>query len=207
MFKNRIDAGHRLAKKLQFYKNQDAVVLAIPRGGIPIGKVVAKALNLPLGITLSKKITHPIRKEYAIGAVSLETEIIDGSIEVPDNYIAAEIEKIRALLREQYRKYHLKKNPESLVDKIVLIVDDGIATGYTMETTINLIRKHHPKQIIVAVPVAASNSIQRLKNTTSADLIICEYIPERFNFVSDFYEDFPQVTDEKVEELLGMKTK
>lgn len=201
MFKNRIDAGLRLAKKLESYKNQDAVILAIPRGGVPIGKVIAKSLGLPLDITLSKKISHPNRKEYAIGAVSLETQIIDKSTGVSEKYIEEEIIKIRGLLHQRYQKYYQGNTPETLVDKIVIIVDDGIATGYTMETTINLVRQHHPKKIVVAIPVAAPDSLQRLENETSVEEIICDHIPQEFFSVGRFYEDFSQVSDDEVVEL------
>ena len=203
MFKNRKEAGRHLAKKLWHFKNQKAVVLAIPRGGVPIGKVVAQKLNLPLDIALSKKISHPTMKEYAIGAVSLETEIIDESIEASQKYIEQEVKKIRELLRQRYKKYYQGRTPESLAGKIVIIVDDGIATGYTMENTINLVRQQHPKKIVVAVPVAAHDSLQRLEEETSVDVIICLHIPKDFFSVGRFYEDFSQVSDDDVVELLS----
>jgi len=204
MFKNRIDAGYHLARELKQYKNQNAVVLAIPRGGVPLGKVVAEELNLPLDIALSKKLSHPEMKEYAIGAVSLETQIINESIEASEKYIEEETKKIRELLRQRYEQYYQGRTPESLADKIVIIVDDGIATGYTMENTINLVRQHHPKKIIVAVPVAAPRSVQRLEEDTSVDELICILTPKDFRSVGRFYDDFSQVSDDEVVEILSV---
>ncbi len=205
MFKNRFAAGYILAEKLRKYKNQDAVILAIPRGGVPVGKAIADELNLPLDVALSKKIRHPIRREYAIGAVSLETEIINESIEASGKYLEEEIKNIREKLRQKYNKYYQGRTPESLVDKIVVIVDDGIATGYTMENTINLVRLHHPKKIVVAIPVAAPSSLIRLSEDTSVDEIICIDSPLRFLAVGRFYENFDQVTDEEVGEMLEVE--
>jgi len=139
--------------------------------------------------------------------VSLETEIIDQSIEASDKYIEEEIKEIRELLRQRYKKYYQGRTPESLVDKIVIIVDDGIATGYTIETTINLVRLHHPKKIVVAVPVAAPSSLRRLKKDTTVDELICLHAPMDFFSVGRFYNDFQQVSDEEVVEMLSIKNK
>ncbi len=202
MFKDRTEAAYLLAEKLKQFKNRDGVVLAVPRGGVPIGKIIAEALNLPLEIVLSKKIGHPVQKEYAIGAVSLETRVLNDDIEVPEKYIEDETRKIRELLRERYKKYYQGRIPISLVDKIVVIVDDGIATGYTIETTIDLVRQHHPKKVVVAVPVAPPKTIQRLEASDAVDEVICLSTPFNFYAVGQYYESFPQVTDDEVIEMM-----
>ena len=202
MFKNRTEAAHLLAEKLKHFKNCNGVVLAVPRGGVPIGKVIAETLGLPFEIILSKKIGHPIYKEYAIGAVSLVTRVINDDIEVPEKYIEDETIKIRRLLRERFKRYYQGRTPVSLVDKIVIVVDDGIATGYTIQTTVDLVRQHHPSRVVVAVPVAAAQTIQRLKESGLVDEVVCLHASAEFFAVGNYYESFPQVTDEEVIALM-----
>lgn len=207
MFKDRKEAAYLLAEKLKRFKNLDGVVLAVPRGGVPIGKIVAEKLDLPLETILSKKIGHPFQKEYAIGAVSLETRVLNDDIDVPEKYIEDETKKIRHLLRERFKKYYQNRTPVSLVDKIVIIVDDGIATGYTIETTVDLVRQHHPSRVVVAVPVASPRAIQKMEESDSVDEVICLATPEGFYAVGQYYESFPQVTDEEVIELMKIPGK
>ena len=204
-YKNRTKAGLVLAKKLAKYKNKNAVVVAIPRGGVPIGKIIAEYLNLPLEVELSKKIGHPFQPEYAIGAVSLDTRILEEGLEIPQKYIDEETEKIREMLRQRFQKYSQGRPRESLVGKIVIIVDDGIATGLTIESTVDLVAKHQPQKIVIAVPVAPSSSLEKLENNKAVDEIICPLIPLEFVSVGRFYEKFPQVSDEEVVQLLSAK--
>ncbi len=204
-FKDRFDAAERLSKELEKYRNnKDAVILAIPRGGLQIGNVLAKRLNLRLDVVLTKKIGYPGNPEFAIGAVSLKGEVIDKDFvktgEVSQKYIGDEVKRIREKLKERYKMYAGKEKPVNLKDKIVIITDDGIATGKTMLATIDLIKKDKPKKIIVAIPVGPEDTIEMLKKY--ADEVICLYIPESFFAIGEFYRYFPQVEDEEAIKLL-----
>ena len=196
MFQNRLEAGKVLARELKEYKNVPGVVLAVPRGGIPVGYVVAKELNLPLDLVLTKKIGHPFSKEYAIGAVSLTDSFIVPHPDVSPDYIDEETNAVREKLKAMSRKFLGDKKHEVLKDKTVIVVDDGIATGSTLLATINILRKQNPKKIVIAVPVAPDSAIQKLKKV--ADEVISVMIPEEFYGVGAFYENFHQVTDDEV---------
>jgi len=165
MFTNREEAGNLLTERLSDYRyNKDAVLVTIPRGGVPVGYVIAKKLNLPLEVVLSKKIGHPYNKEYAIGAVTLKSIVLsDAAAEVSGEYIEEETERIRDLLEQRHRWYYGNKTPLQLHDKIIIIVDDGIATGNTLLSSIQLIEQEEPSQIIVALPVAPPLALKKLK--------------------------------------------
>ena len=200
IFKDRFTAGKLLAKELKKYKNKkDAIVLAIPRGGLQIGCSIAKELNLNLDIILTKKIGYPGNPEYAIGAVSLTSEIVEEQ-GISKDYIQNEITNIRKSLKERYKKYLGKSKPQNLKNKIVILTDDGIATGKTMLLTIKLIKEQKPKKIIVAIPVGPIDNIELLKE--NADEVICLYSPENFFAIGEFYENFEQVSDEEAIKLL-----
>ncbi len=205
MFKDRFDAGYQLAKHLQHYKNNpDALIVAIPRGAVEIGAELSKQLQLPLDVIFTKKIGYPGNPEYAIGAVSLDNVIIDkrvlefsGALEI---YLKQEIAAIRQLLHERSVQYHGSRKPLSLTNKIVIVVDDGIATGKTVEATIDLIKKENPKKIIVAVPVASKDALQLIKK--KVDEVVCLEVPDYFMGVSQAYQKFDQVSDEQAIKLL-----
>ena len=177
MFRNRIDAGTQLVKKLLKFKNEKVVVLAIPRGGLPLGAIVAKALNAPLDVVLTKKIGHPSHKEYAIGAVSLEDMVLTNVKGVSQEYILEEAKRIRQKLQQRHDQYYNKRSPQNIKDKTVILVDDGIATGNTLLATIELVSKQNPKKIIVAIPVAPSSAVKKLEDTSKVDEIICLQVP------------------------------
>lgn len=204
MFLNRIEAGSLLANKLMVYKgNKDAVIVAIPRGGVPIGYEIAKKLELPLEIVLSKKIGHPFNKEYAIGAVTLKNSILsDAALEVSQVYIHDETERIRGLLKQRLDWYYGDRKPLELKDKMVILVDDGIATGNTMISCIRLIELQKPSKIIVALPVAPTSALKKIRETEEVDEAICLSTPINFQAVGQFYEEFNQVNDNEVIELL-----
>ncbi len=204
MFTDRFDAGRQLSVKLSKYKNKDAIILAIPRGALQIGFVLAKELKLKLDVAFSKKIPYPGDPEFAIGAVSLEGEILDDKlIEVQNisrNYVEEKIKEIRELLKKRYKNYTGKNKPADIKNKIVIITDDGIATGKTMLATIDLVKKKKPKKIVVAVPVASKEIIDSLK--LLVDEVICLYTPETFYGIGQFYNNFEQVEDEEAIKLL-----
>ena len=199
MFKDRTEAAHMLAEKLKKYK-KDGVVVALPRGGVPLGYIIAQELGLPLDIILSKKIGYPFNKEFAIGSVSLQGRIINEDIPVTREYIEEETARIRKSLKEKYKLYMGDRLPINPKNKNVIIVDDGIATGNTMLATIELIKKSNPGRIIVATPVAPPDSIQKISE--EVDEVVCLSSPEFFIGVSQFYENFEQVNDETVIQLL-----
>lgn len=204
VFKDRMEAANLLAEKLKTYKDKNAIILAIPRGGVPLGYVIAKELNLPLEVVLSKKIGHPMHKEFAIGAVTLKTQILsDAASQVSKSYVAEETEKIRALLKKRYQEYYGEKSPLVLKDKILIIVDDGIATGNTMISTIEMLYKEQPEKIVVAIPVSPKSTLQKLKNLSFIDEVICLSAPSNFQSVGQFYKNFDQVNDTEVKFLLN----
>lgn len=204
MFRNRIDAALQLAAKLSRYKNTDGIVLAIPRGGVTIGKEIAKELNFRLELILSKKIGHPRNPEYAIGSVSELGMIVNENItDVPLDYLEEEAARIQVQLKDKYKLFMGDKKPTDLKNKIVILVDDGIATGNTILATIRMIKKQLPKKLIVAVPVAPPDTARRVSK--EADEFICLLTPSDFYAVGQFYEDFSQVSDEEVIKMLGVK--
>lgn len=204
MFVNRVEAANLLAEKLTDYKNNEgAVIVAIPRGGVPVGYEISKKLNVPLEIVLSKKIGHPFSKEYAIGAVTLKNSILsDAALEVSQVYIHDETERIRDLLKKRIDWYYGEKKPLNLKDRIVILVDDGIATGNTMISSIQLIELQKPLKIIVAFPVAPPSALKKIREMKEIDEAICLSTPVNFQAVGQFYEEFDEVNDNEVIELL-----
>lgn len=201
MFKDRKHAASILAEKLSKYKDAEGVIIAIPRGGVVLGYELSKALNLPLEVMLTQKIGHPYNKEYSIGSVSLFGEIIDERFGVPQDYLKSEIEKARNILRLRHNLYMSGRKPFTLKNKTVIVVDDGIATGNTILSIINLLKEGKPAKIIVAVPVASKNAIEKIKNNSDV-LVYCLIVPSEFYAVSQVYENFEQVSDDEVIRML-----
>jgi predicted phosphoribosyltransferase len=196
MFRDRTEAGLVLAEKLKKFKNDPGIVLAVPRGGVPIAYFVARELGFPIEVILTKKIGHPANKEYAIGAASLSDYFIIPHEHVTNDYIQYELIQIRRKLKEMYKKFIGDKEPESLIGKTVIVVDDGVATGNTLLGTIQVLKKSKPGKIIIAVPVASANAVEKLSK--EVDEFIAVLVPEEFYGVGAFYENFSQVSDEEV---------
>ena len=196
MFQNRSEAGMLLASKLRKYQNIPGVLLAVPRGGVPVAYEVAKELNMPLEVILVKKLGHPLNKEYAIGAVSLKDMFVIPHENVTDFYIQKQVEKIRLRLQEMQEKFMGEKEPENIQGRTIIIIDDGVATGNTLLATIRLLRKEKPLKIVVAVPVISKSAARKI--TLAADELIAVLIPETFYGVGQFYDDFTQVSDDEV---------
>jgi len=206
IFYDRREAGQKLAVALKDYKdNPKAIVLALPRGGVVVGAVVAQKLNLPLDIVVARKIGAPGNPEFAIGAVSekgkviLNEETVSG-YNIPSEYIEKESALQRAEVKRRLLEYRGKKKPPCLQDKIVIIVDDGIATGASVKAAISSVKTERPQKIILAVPVAPSDTVRELKK--EVDELICLETPEIFFAVGQFYQIFEQTSDEEVKELL-----
>ena len=199
-FLNRYDAAMQLAPLLEKYKDKKGVILAVPRGGVPIGYHLARYLDFPLDLLMSKKIGHPANEEFAIGAVGLEGSIVESTYDIPKDYIERETSRIRKSLAERYKKFMGNKEPLDIKNKIVIVVDDGIATGKTILVTLKLLRAKNPKKIIVAVPVSSVEAAIQIAK--EADEFICLYTPEPLYGVGRFYKDFSQTSDEEVKLLL-----
>ncbi|MCX2739475.1 phosphoribosyltransferase [Pontibacter anaerobius] len=200
MIRNRAEAAELLAERLQKYKGEQGVVLAIPRGGVPVAAPIAKKLGMPLEVTVSKKIGHPLNPEFAIGAVSMDSVSYDKRADVPENYIEAEVQRIRQGMQQKYKRFMGNRQHIPFKDRVVIIVDDGIATGKTLEATVNLVKKEHPRKIVVAVPVAPPEAADRFSGMV--DDFVCLLTPPFFQAVGQFYEEFTQTSDEEVIQLL-----
>jgi putative phosphoribosyl transferase len=199
-YTNRYDAALKLIPLLEKYHDDDAVILAVPRGGVPIGYAIAKKFDIPLDLLLTKKIGHPMNSEVAIGAVSLEDEILDDYPYISEEYINTEIKEIRAKLKQRFKKFMGNRKPIDLKNKTVIIVDDGIATGNTLLAAIQMVRNKSPKKIVVAVPVAPDDAAERIKS--KVDEFICPFITDAFIGVGGYYFDFSQVSDEDVIKIM-----
>jgi putative phosphoribosyl transferase len=204
MFQNRFDAAEKLVPLLEQYKdNPEALVLAIPRGGLELGYVLARKLHLPLDVIFTKKIGFPSNPEYAIGAVSeLHVFVNSNFKDIPElqEYIAHEVDSIRKVIKERNATYRKNMAPFDVKDKIVIVVDDGVATGSTMLSTLALIKEYNPKKIVVALPVASAEALKKIKEV--ADEVVCFTVPEFFVSVGQFYKHFDQVDDQEAIKLL-----
>lgn len=199
-FTDRYDAAMQLAKKLEKYKGENGVVLAVPRGGVPIGYFIASQLGFELDLLMSKKLGHPYNEEFAIGAVGLEDEIIEETQGISLEYINEEVNNIHRQLKERYSKFMGDKKPVDITGKIVIVVDDGVATGRTILATLEMLRRKNPAKLLVAVPVSSREAAERIRK--EVDEFVCLYTPFPFYGVGRFYRDFSQTTDEEVITLL-----
>lgn len=204
ILKDRTEAGFLLSEKLKKYQGTNSVILAIPRGGVPVGFVISKILHLPLDIVLAKKIGHPFNKEFAIGAVSMDSMILDEHSDIPKKYIDNEIIRLRQQLDEKYGRYMGDRKPLAIENKNVILVDDGIATGNTLLSCITMLRKKNPSKIIVAVPVLPFDTVPLFEK--NADEFIYLTASKYFRGVGSFYEEFNQVEDEEVIQMLRFPT-
>lgn len=196
MFQDRTEAGKLLATKLKKYRSDRGVVLAVPRGGIPLAYFVAIELGFPIEVILTKKIGHPMYKEYAIGAANLSDYFVVPHKDVSEKYIEGELLVIRTRLKEMYKKFMGDKTPENIAGKTVIIIDDGMATGNTILGTLKLLRNGRPDKIIIGVPVSSKEAVEKLAK--EVDEVVTILIPEAFSSVGAFYENFNEVSDKEV---------
>lgn len=209
IFPNRFEAGKQLADKLletlDLTSNSSLVVLAIPRGGVVIGSQLASTLKCPLEIIVTKKIGAPGNPELAIGAVGPVGEpVIDENLAArvgaDEVYLQSKIANLKSEIAKRIKEYHGDKPAINLKDKLVIITDDGVATGATMKAAIEIVRQENPQKIMVAVPVIAKDALKEIEGL--ADEVVYLEAPDLFFAVGQFYQDFEQVTDKEVKELL-----
>jgi len=205
-FRDRTDAGQQLARKLHAYTHRpDVLVLALPRGGVPVGYEVARELGVPLDVYLVRKLGVPGDEELAMGAVAtggvrvLNDEVIR-SLHIPQSVVDAVADWEQKELARRERLYRDERPAPYVNGRTVLLVDDGLATGSTMLAAIKALRQQHPTRLVVAVPTAPSLACHDMK--VHADEAICAIMPDPFYSVGYWYEDFSQVTDDEVRDLL-----
>ncbi len=207
MFKDRTEAALLLSARLSKYKNDPGLVLAVPKGGVPLAYIVAKELGFPMEIIFTKKIGHPTNKEYAIGAASLTDYFVVPHADVSEKYIEEELKNVRAKLQNMYNKFRDMYEPVDMEGKTVIIIDDGMATGNTLLSTVSVIKKSKPGKIVIGVPVASPEAVEKLE--TEVDELIVLLSPPGFNSVGAYYENFENVSEDDVlvylEKLKGSK--
>jgi predicted phosphoribosyltransferase len=207
MFSDREDAGRRLARALLSYKDKGAVVLALPRGGVPVAYEVARVLDAPLDLVLVRKIGAPWQPELAVGAVcdgpamvTVFNEDILRALDLKPDDLGAEIDAEMRRNAERRRLWLAGRPPLSVAGRIAILVDDGVATGATTRAALRAVRAAGPAELVLAVPVAPPESIDAL--AAEADRVVCLETPSPFGAISVFYRAFPQLTDEAVSDLL-----
>jgi putative phosphoribosyl transferase len=203
MFANRHDAGIQLASALSQYRGRaDVVVIGIPRGGVVVASEVAKLLGAPLEVVIIKKLGYPGNPELALGAASPDAFFLNEDLarSVPKNYIDEEVKAKQREARERVSMLKGSHKPIDIVGKIVIVVDDGVATGASMMMAIRVLRNMKPASIVVAVPVAPPDSVRELREV--ADEVVTIMQPVDFFAIGQFYLDFTQVSDEETKKVL-----
>lgn len=204
-FRDRAEAGEQLAQLLApKYRGQDGVVYALPRGGVIVAAPIARALHMPLGLTITRKIGHPLQPEYAIGAVTEDGEVVVNSTEVArvdEEWFRAAVQAERKEAHRRHQVYLDDRAPLSATGKTAILVDDGIATGLTMRAAIAAMRQQRPARLIVAVPIVTADAAMNLGEVV--DGVVAVDTPRRhLGSVGAYYDNFPQVTDDEVISLL-----
>jgi putative phosphoribosyl transferase len=208
MFQDRSDAGRQLAAKLQHLKGKKPVVLALPRGGVPVGFEVTRALDAPLDVLLVRKIGVPWQPELALGAVTdgekpetfIDKELAK-LLDVSDDYVKEETARQVEELERRRRVYCAGRAPLGIAGSTAIVVDDGIATGATMRVALQAARKRDPAHLVLATPVAAADTIDRLRPL--ADEVVCVETPAGLGAIGFYYTDFHQISDDEVTAILA----
>ena len=200
MFVDRMDAAQRLAKALAPYCGQNPLVLAIPRGAVPMGKIIATALGGELDVVLVRKLRAPFSPEFAVGAIDESGWMYVApharAAGADDAYLAGERDTQLALLRQRRAQYTPGRAPVDPTARVVIVIDDGLATGATMIAALHAVRSKQPRRVVCAVPVAAPQSLDAV--APYADELVCLQAPAEFYAVGQFYRSFPQVDDQTV---------
>jgi len=209
-FRDRVEAGELLGAKLSQYRDRDdVVVLALPRGGVPVASEVARALGVPFDVYVVRKLGVPGHEELAMGAIAaggvrqVNRDVVD-ALGIPGNVIDAVAERELRELERREQVYRGNRAPVSLTNKTVILVDDGLATGSTMRAAVMSARQQQPARVIVAAPVGAASTCADL--ASEADEVVCVRTPDPFVAVGLWYRDFTPTTDHEVRALLGKDT-
>jgi predicted phosphoribosyltransferase len=205
-FENRAAAGEALADALAHYRGANVLVLGLPRGGVPVGAKIAQALAADLDVIVARKLGSPISAELAIGAVTADGEryLNDGLISelgVSDGYLRAVTERELAEARQRETQLRRGRPAPRVAGRIVILVDDGLATGATMRAAVRSVKRQRPARLVVAVPVGSVEACDALRS--EADEIVCLRQPEPFGAVGTYYHDFLPTTDSEVRQALG----
>lgn len=210
-FLDRLDAGRQLAEKLLDYTDRpEAIVLALPRGGVPVAAEVARRLHLPLDVFLVRKLGVPGHEELAMGAIAsggiqvLNSDVVD-SLRIPRTTIEAVASRERRELERREHEYRDGREPADPRGRTAILIDDGLATGSSMRAAVAALRRQGAARIVVAVPVAAARTC--LEFQTIADEIVCAEVPDNFEAVGEWYYDFSQTSDGEVRDLLTQAEK
>jgi putative phosphoribosyl transferase len=209
LFEDRHDAGRRLAESLLLYRH-NAIVLAIPRGGVPVGYEVSQMLDVPLDLIIPRKLPIPSDPEAGFGAVAPDgtvvlNEKLMGYLGLSTEEIGAIVGDVLGEVRRRIREYRGDRPFPSLTGRNVIVVDDGLASGYTMIAAVRAIKKERPRRVIVAVPCSPETSVERLEK--EADEVVCLAVQPYGPFaVASYYEKFPDLSDEEVKSLFARKS-
>ena len=204
IFQNREEAARLLARRLgAYYRNKHPLVLGIPRGAVPMAKIIADALGGELDVVLVRKLGHPSQPELAIGAIDESGKVFysDYAYEIDEGYLEAEKRRQLDIIRNRRAQYTPHRPPIDPKGRIVIVVDDGIATGSTMTAALRAIRARQPKKLVVAVAVASSQAARAIRE--EADAMVCLKVPVEFYAVGQFFKNFEQVSDEDVIKILA----
>jgi putative phosphoribosyl transferase len=207
LFADRTEAGRLLAEPLVAMWLSHPVVLALPRGGVPVGAEIARRLHAPLDIVFVRKLGAPEQPELAVGAVAdgsdpeivLNAELV-ATLDLSEDYIAAAAKRELATIERRRREWSPLRPTVDLADRALIVVDDGVATGMTMQAALRQLKRREPARLIAAAPVASREAVAMLEG--EADDVVCLSVPRRFGSVGSFYRSFLQVTDAEVAALL-----
>lgn len=203
-FSDRDEAARLLAAHLDRYRSERPLVLGVPRGAVPMARVIAETLGGDLDVVLVRKLRAPDQPELAIGAVDETGTVVKGRYFdlAPDDYVAREIGAQQEVLKARRRRYARAHAPIDPAGRVVILVDDGVATGASMEAAIHAIRARRPRAIVVAVGVAPTSTLRRLR--AEADDVVCLHDTDQFGAVGQFYDEFSEVTDDDVVAALAL---
>jgi putative phosphoribosyl transferase len=202
MFRDRVDAGRQLAKCLEHYREADAVVLGVPRGGVVTAAEVSRVLDLPMDVVVARKIGAPGNEEFAVGAIDEDGEVVrNPDVRVPESYLQRACREQRDEIARRLVAYREGRAELRLEGRLVIVVDDGIATGLTALSAVRFVRRRGAARVVLAVPVISREASVTLSG--EVDELVAVEIPHAFYAVGAFYEYFPQTGDDEVKVLLG----